>query len=134
MKLNKMSNDHLIFNLEKYKIIFKYTDKLCDFTIFEHVSQNPVIVAVMELKGGKGRIDEEEFDNAHKQLQNGASITDAITSITRVEEFIPCLVKGGGLSEWAARMLPTRKYKIQFRDFFESIKIMDCGESLKFYN
>jgi hypothetical protein len=128
--LDKISKDHILISGKKYKKIYSYSDELCDFVLFDHATENPVRIALLELKGG--RVDEREFKKAYDQLKNGAVVASNMAVSVDVVDFVPYLAHGGGMNAFAAKMLDNPKYKVRFRTSSKSIKTLHCGSSLPF--
>lgn len=131
VKLDKLSHDHILISGTKYQEVHNYTDNLCDFIVFDCVSQTLIRLAVVELKGGN--VDSDDISLIHKQLQNGASVTDMMVKGSGVEEFIPFLVKGKRIDPMVPKILIKEKFKIRFRSFHKSIRIIRCESSLEFH-
>lgn len=130
IKLDNISSDHVIISGEKYKNTYKYSSELCDFILFDNVSKKNVQTAVLELKGGE--VDESEFYRAFSQLKNGAAIADQISKETEIITFVVCLAKGGKINTIASRMLVNDKFTIVLRGIRKYIKVISCGDSIKF--
>ncbi|MBN2240149.1 MAG: hypothetical protein JW712_10280 [Dehalococcoidales bacterium] len=128
LKLDKISDDHIIISGGKYQEYFDFNQNLCDFFIFDLVHQDHSRVAVVELKSGT--IDEGEFEKAFRQLQNGANIVNKLVNGFNINVFVSGIVKGKRINAMAVRMLRKTKYMIQFRDKKVPIRIIRCGDSL----
>lgn len=130
VRLDKLSHDHILISGTKYQEVHNYTDKLCDFIVFDCVSQTLIRLAVVELKGGN--VDSDDICLIYKQLQNGASVADMVAKGSEAEEFTPVLVKGKRIDPMVPKILRKEKFKIRFRSFHKSIRIIRCGSSLEF--
>lgn len=132
VKLGKISKNHVLISGTKYQEVYHYTKNLCDFIVYDRACENPIRIAVLELKSGD--VDAEDIDVVHEQLQNGASIADNMASSVGVSEFLPFLVKKRALNVMAHKILIKEKYKIHFRQSAESIRVMRSSNSLWFSN
>jgi hypothetical protein len=130
VKLDKISHDHLIISGTNFQHTQNYREELCDFIVFDLVSQNPIRLALLELT--KGDVDTEDVDAVHGQLQNGASVADQMAHSVEVSVFGPYLAKGKGLSAMVPKILKKEKYFVKFRTFSEPIQVIHCGSSLTF--
>lgn len=130
VKLDEISNDHLVVSGTSFQHSHGYGEALCDFMVFDRASQNPIRLALLELT--KGDVDTEDIDMVHGQLQNGALIADHMTRSVRVLVFNAYLAKGKGLSAMVPKILNKKKYFVRFRTFCERIQVIRCGSSLIF--
>lgn len=130
IKLDRLSPNHVVIGGSKYQEKFHYSEKLCDFIVFDFEEDSPAKVAVLEHRGGT--VDEDDIDRAHEQLTNGASIAEGIIGSVEVSQFIPRIAKGKTLSPFASRRLAKDQYKVKFRRSYEPIKVIRCSTSLTF--
>ncbi len=131
IKLDRICSKHVLISGTKYQRYFHYTDKLCDFILFDCISNVEYRLAVIEMKGGN--LSEYSIKDLHKQLQNGADIAHTLSSSHVVQTFIPITVKKKRVSVMASKtLLMNSKYKVKYKHFFEMIKILKHNMSLEF--
>ncbi len=131
MRLDQIGHNHVVISGSKYQSLYGYSEKLCDFIVFAIWANDEVRLAVLELKGGN--VDKDDIVNeGHEQLQNGASIADQMIGGEDVAVFVPVLAKAKTLNPMASKILHKDKYKVKFRKFRESIRVIRCHSSLKF--
>lgn len=130
VKLDEISNDNVILSGKLYQSKYKYRENLCDFMVLDQASNDPIKIALLELKNGN--VNEREFDRAYNQLKNGASVANNLTKSANINDFAPRLVKSGTLNSMASRLLNDKKYMVNCHGISKYIRTMHCGASLIF--
>jgi len=131
IKLDQINSSHVIISGTKYQNYYSYTQKLCDFLLFDCDTDSEYRLAVIEMKSGN--LVTTDIKDIHEQLQNGANIAEVMSNQHDVEYFVPVMVKKKSIDPMITKtLLMTDKYRVKFKQHDEKIRIQRHNTSMVF--
>jgi hypothetical protein len=116
-------DNRVIIDCDEYKAQFRLDGRICDYIVL--CCKDSHRVAVVEMKSGAP----DHVRNAIDQIRNGVNVADGLIGAKPVQQFLPLLLHGGGISSQELKVL--KSSRVTFRGKKYLVDQKKCGSSLQ---